>query len=206
MAPRDDEDGEDERESPPLRPDRLTPRVLAVCDAVGAFIEAWGFKSIHGRVWTYLALQRRAVPQAEIASALGVSRALVSLAISELSGYGLVRAIGTHRNAPYEASMDVWPTITDVLRSREWMLIERARIALEGLIQEAEFAAESGHHTLYDLPRMRLILRMTELAQAVLRAILAIRAPQSLDGFGKWLDGAMRFMKQLPRMPFFRRD
>jgi hypothetical protein len=84
------------------------------------------------------------------------------------------------------------------------MLIERARVALEGLVQEAEFAAESGLHTVYDLPRMRLLLRMTELAQAVLRTFLAIRAPQSFDGFGKWLDGAVRFVKQLPRMPFFR--
>lgn len=203
MAPKaDDED--DEKDRPSLPPDRLTPRVLAACEAVGAFIEGWGFRSIHGRVWTFLAMMRRPVPQTEIADVLGVSRSLVSLAISELTEHGLVRAVGTHRNAPYEASMDVWPTITDVLRSREWMAVERARVALEGLIQEAEFAAESGVATMYDLPRMRLLLRMTEVAQAVLRTILAIRAPQSFDAFGKWLDGAYKFMKQLPRLPFFK--
>src|SRR5688500_20098297 len=166
------------------RTDSLTQRVLGVCDAVGSFIEGWGFKSIHGRVWALLALSKRPIPQAEIAEMLAVSRSLVSLAVAELTQFGLVRPVNDSRNAPYEASTDVWPTITDVVRSREWMLIERARVALEGLIQEAEFAQESGLETVYDLARMRLLLRMTELAQAALRTLLAIRAPQSFDGFG----------------------
>ena len=34
----------------------LDRRVLEVCDAIGEFIEYWGFKSIHGRVWAMLAL------------------------------------------------------------------------------------------------------------------------------------------------------
>jgi DNA-binding transcriptional regulator GbsR (MarR family) len=195
---------EEAPESPPRPTDRLTPRVLAACDAVGAFIEGWGFRSIHGRVWTFLVLAKKPIPQTEIAEVLGVSRSLVSLAISELTEHGLVRAVGTHRNAPYEASLDVWPTITGVLRAREWMLIERARVALEGLILEAEFAADTGTPTMYDLPRMRLLLRMTELAQTVLRALLAIRMPHSFDAFAKWLDAAQKFMKQLPRLPFFR--
>lgn len=195
MAP---EDEDDEAQGGDSAPDRLTPRVLAVSDAVGAFIEGWGFRAIHGRVWTLLALHKRPIAQAEIAHLLGVSRSLVSLAISELGQYGLVRAVGRQRNAPYEASLDVWPTITDVLRGREWMLIERARIALDALVQEAEFAADRGDETIYDLRRMRLLLLMTELAQAVLRAILAIRVPQSFDAFGAWLHRSVSLVKQLP--------
>jgi DNA-binding transcriptional regulator GbsR (MarR family) len=175
--------------------DRLTPRVVAACDAVGAFIEVWGFRAIHGRVWTLLALRREPTAQAEIADILGVSRSLVSLAISELTQYGLVRAIGTQRNAPYEASMDVWPTITDVLRSREWMLIERARVALDALAQEAELGEESTHATSYDRKRIRLLLMMTEVAQAGLRAILNVRVPPSFDAFGAWLGRASAFFK-----------
>jgi DNA-binding transcriptional regulator GbsR (MarR family) len=173
-------------------PDRLTPRVLAVCDAVGDFIEAWGFRAIHGRTWTYLALRREPVPQTEIADALGVSRSLIHLAISELAEYGLVRPVGTERNAPYEASMDVWPTITDVLRSREWMLIERARLALEALLQEAE----SKEETPYDVSRIRILLAMAEVAQTGLKAILGIRVPQSFEAFGKWLERSRGFFKR----------
>jgi DNA-binding transcriptional regulator GbsR (MarR family) len=190
-------DGSDGDGLPPSSPpDRLTPRVVAVADAVGAFIEVWGFRAIHGRTWTYLALRRRPVPQAEIAETLGVSRSLISLAISELADYGLVRAVGTQRNAPYEASMDVWPTITDVLRSREWMLIERARVALEALLAEAEFQEESGVSTIYDRNRMRLLLRMTEVAQGALRAVLAVRVPQSFDAFGEWLTRVSSFFQR----------
>src|SRR5690349_15490510 len=94
--------------------------------AVGEFIAYWGFKSIHGRLWTLLAVSVEPQSQASLARACGVSRALVSASIDELTSYGLVRAVGEGRNAPYVAVFDVWPTIADVLRSREWMLIEKA--------------------------------------------------------------------------------
>jgi DNA-binding transcriptional regulator GbsR (MarR family) len=200
----DDADEDEDEQRVPQPPDRLTPRVLAVCQAVGDFIEAWGFRSIHGRIWTFLALTNRPVAQAEIAEVLGVSRSLVSLGISELQQYGLVRSTGTHRNAPYVASMDVWPVITDVLRSREWMLIEKARVALEALILEAEFAERAAQSTIYDKQRMRLLLTMTELAQAGLRAIMALHVPQSFDAFGDWLKRASTFFKHMGRLPPFR--
>ena len=82
---------EDSPRRPPVPRDRMTLRILGVCDAVGAFIEGWGFRAIHGRVWALLALSRAPMPQTVIAETLGVSRSLVSLAISELMEYGLVR-------------------------------------------------------------------------------------------------------------------
>jgi DNA-binding transcriptional regulator GbsR (MarR family) len=169
------------------RTDNLTQRILAVCDAVGSFIEGWGFKSIHGRVWALLALSKRPIPQAEIAETLAVSRSLISLAVAELTQYGLVRPVNDSRNAPYEASLDVWPTITDVIRSREWMLIERARVTLESALAEAEYREETGLPNDWDLNRLKLLLAMTELAQTTLKAILGIRMPRSLDTFGQWL-------------------
>ncbi len=64
--------------------DRMTHRVLQVCDTVGSFIAWWGFKAIHGRVWTLLALRGAPMSQAEIGRTLSVSRALVSGAVHEL--------------------------------------------------------------------------------------------------------------------------
>lgn len=182
---KDGKHGDTERQNVPR--DRLTLRILPVCDAVGAFIEAWGFRSIHGRVWSLLALRKTPMAQAEIAETLGVSRSLVSLAIAELSEHGLVRPISDARNAPYEASLDVWPTITDVIRTREWMLIERARLTLESALAEAEYREEAGIPSDFDKGRIKLLLSMTELAQTTLRALLAVRMPRSLDAFGSWL-------------------
>lgn len=174
-------------------------RVLHVCDAVGAFIEYWGFKSIHGRVWTLLALRARPMAQAEIAATLGVSRSLISGAVAELVSHGLVRATGEHRNAPYEAVMDFWPTIADVLRGREWMLLERARMALEGAIEEVERAAESGEPAVWDAGRMKVLLALTELGQALLRAVMSMRAPRAPDRVGHWLKGAVSVVHRVRR-------
>lgn len=177
-------------------PDRMTQRVLAVCEATGAFIEGWGFKAIHGKVWALLALRREPTSQVEVAEILGVSRSLVSTAISELADYGLVRAIGEHRNAPYEATMDVWPTISDVLRGREWMLIERARLALEAAIEEAEFSEESGQRPAYDVRRMRFVLSMTLFAQTVLKVLIGLRVPRSIEAFAGWVDQASEVLRR----------
>jgi DNA-binding transcriptional regulator GbsR (MarR family) len=173
--------------------DHLAGRIRQVCDAVGGFIEYWGFKAILGRIWTLLALRRAPMTQVEIADFLGVSRSLVSGAVAELAERGLVRAVREHRNAPYEAVVDIWPTISDVLRDREWMLIESARLALESAIEEVELAGSA----IYDVDRMRFLLRMTELAQAFLRLLIGIRVPRKLEGVGEWLRTSSRFLQSL---------
>jgi HTH-type transcriptional regulator, glycine betaine synthesis regulator len=174
-------------------PDRLTQRVLKVCDASGDLLDYWGFKSIHGRIWTLLALRREPLPQTEIAITLGVSRSLVSTAVSELVGFGVVRSVGTHRNAPYEAVLDVWTAVTSVLREREWMLLEAGRVSLEGLIDEAQHSG-SGR---YDLERMRLLLAMFESIQNLLRGILALRMPLQGPTLTKWVGVANGLIDRL---------
>lgn len=164
--------------------------MVAVCDAAGQFIEWWGFRGIHGRVWTLLALRGRPLSQSDIAQLLGVSRSLISGAIAELSEYGLVRPRSEHRNAPYEAVMDVWPVISDVLRSREWMLIEQTRLALESAIEEAELAQAQGEVVPWNVHRMRLLMGMTDAAQAFLRLIVALRMPKAPKGVSGWVSRA----------------
>ncbi|HJL42953.1 MAG TPA: HTH domain-containing protein [Myxococcales bacterium LLY-WYZ-16_1] len=178
-------------------PDPLSHRVAAVCDAVGAFIECWGFKAIHGRTWALLALSTQPLSQAEIAERLGVSRSLIHLTITELSSFGLVVPTGPERNAPYQATMDVWPVITDVLRRREWMLMEQARLALDAAYREAEYAEMCGEEPAYDRRRIGLLLAMTEFAQAVLSAVLGIRMPRSTEAFAEWLRRARRRFERL---------
>lgn len=177
--------------------DRMNACVLEVCVAVGDFIEGWGFKSIHGRVWALMAIRSVPLSQTEIADFLGVSRSLVHLAITELEVHGLVRPTEAHRNTPYEARLDVWPTITQVLRSREWMLMERARLAIEAALVEANWRSKAGVDTPFDIHRLRLLLSMTEFAQASLRAILAIRMPRALDDLARWLRRSVRRVRKL---------
>jgi DNA-binding transcriptional regulator GbsR (MarR family) len=180
--------------------DRTGQRVRSVCDAVGAYIETWGFRAIHGRTWALLALSKVPVSQAEAAEFLGVSRSMMHLAISELGDLGLVRPTGPERHAPYEACLDVWPIITDVLRSREWMLMERARVALEAARNEIEFSAETGEDERFDPRRVSLLLAMTEFAQATLKMVMSVRMPHSLEHFSSWLHRAGKAVERI-RIP-----
>jgi DNA-binding transcriptional regulator GbsR (MarR family) len=173
--------------------DRVSLRVRQVCDAVGSFIEYWGFKAIHGRIWTLLALSTSPMTQVEVADFLDVSRSLVSGAMAELLAHGLVRPMEEHRNAPYTAVVDVWPTIADVLREREWMLVEAARVALEGALEAAEMSRETPPR--FAVERMRFLLRMTEIAQAFLRILMNLRVPRKLEGIGGWLKDTAKFLQ-----------
>lgn len=178
----------------------MTRAVLQVCETSGAFISWWGFKGIQGRVWTFLALRRDPTSQAEVSRTLGVSKALVSTTVAELCDYGLVRRVDRARLSPYEAVFEVWPVISNVLRGREWMLLESSRVALEAAIQEVEIQEESGHPMPYDLGRMKLLLGLTEMAQAFLKVILALRVPRTVESMGGWLGKAARLTGVLRKL------
>jgi len=176
---------------------RMERRVLAVCDAAGNFIEYWGFKAVHGRIWTLLALRGTPMAQSDVARFLGISRSLVSGTMSDLTDRGLVRAISDERNAPYEAVIDVWPVISEVLRGREWMLVEQARVALDAAIEEAELMAASGEPVQWDVSRMKVLASMTEMAQGFLQMLIRLRVPQAIDGLGGWVSKAAGFLMRL---------
>jgi len=176
---------------------RLSRRVLSVCDAAGAFIEYWGFKAIHGRVWTLLAIHRTPMAQTQVAEMLGVSKALVSSAVSELTAYGLVKPVSEKRNSPYVAVIDIWPVISEVLREREWMLIETARLALEATLEEAEIQDASGLPNPFDTKRIRLLLSITETAQGFLKVLVALRLPKTADTLGRGLRSVAKLVQSL---------
>lgn len=178
--------------------DHLSLRVGQVCESVGAFIEYWGFKAIHGRIWTLLALSTEPLTQIEVSEFLDVSRSLVSGAMAELLQRGLVQPSDERRQAPYRAVFDIWPTVSDVLREREWMLVETVRVALEGALDAASMASEKPPR--FSVERMRFLYRMTELAQGFLRILLSLRVPRKLDGLGGWLKDTAKLMQGLGRL------
>jgi DNA-binding transcriptional regulator GbsR (MarR family) len=180
--------------------DAVTRSVLDVSAAAGQFIEYWGFKALYGRIWTLLALHRAPLAQTEIAELLGVSRSAVSTAMAELLELGLAKPRDDHRHAPWEAVIDVWPTIAGVLRSREWMLLEAARTALEAAIEEVEIAAtdpRASAEVPWDIDRLRMLLAMTEMGQGFLKMLMALRMPRTPDGFQGWMGRASQIVARL---------
>ena len=178
----------------------LHSKVIAVCDACGRFIEYWGFKSIHGRVWAYLALSSTPRSQTELARALGVSRGLVSAAISELAHYNLVNRSGSHHHSPCEANLTVWPIISKILNTRELRLIERAQHALEAALHATESMHAKGVESDFSAENMRRLLQLTMLAQTVLGLILNTPIAQP-DKLLSWFDKAQRLTQRFRSDP-----
>jgi DNA-binding transcriptional regulator GbsR (MarR family) len=99
----------------------LSPLMYRACEAVGATMELWGFKRVHGMVWMYIFLQPKPVSAAEIKCALGISTGLVSMTLHELLHWDVV-----HRQSPpgdrkdyYSAELNIARPIMKVLRERE---------------------------------------------------------------------------------------
>ena len=175
--------------------DHLERGILKVCDSVGDFIEYWGFKANYGRVWTLMALRNAPMSQSEIARRLGVSRSLISGVMTDLEEWGLAKTTSTARNARWVAVIDVWPTITDVLRGREWSILEGARHSLESAIEEAELAQARGERVEYDVGRMKWLLAMTQTAQRLLRLLISLRSAPPTEHLGGWISRASSLIR-----------
>ena len=178
-------------------PDPVALRLIDACDSIGDLIDYWGFKRVQGRVWAVIALSKHPRPQIEIAETLQISKSLVSLTISELMEYNLVRPIDERRGAPYEATLDIWPVVSDVLRSREWMLLESARLSLTGLKEEIELSGEA--HTAFNLNHAQILLNITELAQAMLKTVMSIRNPEPPQVTQSWMKRASTVLTSFRR-------
>ena len=128
----------------PSAAERPQPSVLAedlAADAVGDFIEHWGFRKALGRIWTVLYLAGEALPAAELQRRLQMSSGAVSMSLAELQRWGVVRKATRpgQRRTYFEAETDFWKMISRVIDVRERQLarsvrerLERARDALAG--------------------------------------------------------------------------
>lgn len=113
-----------------------SPEALAaLAEQIGHFIRHWGFKSVHGRLWTYLYLSSEPMDAAALIRRLKVSKALMSISLKELLQYGVVEASGRSEEGTqlYKANEDVMAAILNVLKLREKTLIARISAEYENL-------------------------------------------------------------------------
>jgi len=97
-------------------------KVLA--DSVGDFIKYWGFKEIHGKVWLTIYLSDKPITAKELTNHLGVTKGLISTALSELIAYRVVNkvSLGDARSPGYTSSQDLLEVILNILQNRELKL------------------------------------------------------------------------------------
>lgn len=101
------------------------PQVVQLASAVGDFIQYWGFKKVHGQIWLLIYLCPRPISAMEISKVLGVSKALVSLAIKDLVEYQVIEFAerGQKRTQYLKANPDIENVIVNVLKIRETKII-----------------------------------------------------------------------------------
>lgn len=84
-------------------------------------MELWGFKHIHGVMWTFLYVHDRPMDAQELKEGLAISSGLVSMTLHELIRWGVVTrepTPGTRRER-YRAEPDIWGAVAKVLQDRE---------------------------------------------------------------------------------------
>lgn len=136
-----------------------SPELEDVVTQIGDFIEYWGFKNVHGRIWAHLFLAGCPLDSNELIERLGISKALVSMSISDLMEYDVIRAAGKSDRGTivYDCNPDLPTVIANVLRKRERRLLARLSAAtrtLAALPREMDGKCEVQHHRVEKLDGM----------------------------------------------------
>jgi len=118
----------------------LWPSEAAVSDIVGRLIEFWGFKRNMGRVWTVLYLSPEPLSSDDLRFALSLSSGAVSMTLSELARWGVVRKVWIQgeRKDFYAAEVQLWRMISRVFNEREKSEIIAAIDAFEEALRQLD--------------------------------------------------------------------
>jgi DNA-binding transcriptional regulator GbsR (MarR family) len=105
----------------PGRRASLWPSEALVSDIVGRLIQFWGFKRNMGRVWAVLYLSPEPLSAQDLRDLLRLSSGAVSMIVSDLSRWGVVRKVWIQgdRRDHFAAEVQLWRMISRVLSERE---------------------------------------------------------------------------------------
>jgi len=116
----------------------VDPAVLKVADAVGALMEAWGFRRNMGRMWAVLYLEDHPLTAADLGERLGLSTGAVSTLVNELMQWEIIKKtwVVGERREHFEAETSIWKMVSRVFRERELRWVRTAHEAFAAAGQE----------------------------------------------------------------------
>lgn len=114
----------------------LSPEYRKAAQAVGSFIEFWGFKRIHGILWFLLYTSPRPLSQQELGRYTGFSKASISLALREMEGWGVIHLLPGQKGRErfYEPETHLGTMVRNVLERRERRMLEEAERSFQELL------------------------------------------------------------------------
>lgn len=137
--------------------------------SIGDFIRYWGFRRIHGAVWTQLYLSTEPLSCTHLTKKLALSKALISPALEELCDYGLIEESGSpnDKTKTYKAKEDINEVIRSVLKNREKKMLSQISDDFKSFL-DSEPSEEIYNHS-----RIESLQNMLVSAQLMLQIMLA---------------------------------
>lgn len=163
--------------------DKMTPafekEVSALANSVGDFIRYWGFRRIHGQIWTLLYLKNQPLSPTEIATGLQVSKSLVSSALVELEENELISPFEDTKNSNkktkyFKAEHEVIYIIQNILKTRELQIIKNVNQNIKSL---------QSSKSKVDLERLNNLDLWTSLAQSSVESLSNLDDLEELPSF-----------------------
>lgn len=173
------------RQKPPApKNTKLKKDMAEFSEAVGDFIRYWGFRRIHGQIWSQIYLSSQPLSGVQLTERLGVSKALVSPALTELLNYDLITLHPDGKKIKrYSANPDVFTVIKNILKHRELKLIQTAKSRFEKL--QLQLPEDSAQVHGLDSDRIQNLAQMIGIAEMAVEFLIAQTHENTLD---QWVE------------------
>lgn len=157
---------------------KLMPELKELENLVGEFIQYWGFKKIHGRIWAHLYTSTEPLDSQMLMDRLKVSKGLMSLAVRDLIDYDVIQPVSTGKHGVtfYRANPDLMYVITNVLRKREAVMMSAVHSCVDRLISKNLKELDQSK---IDLTNLENIKKMTTSAQGLLELFILQASQQN---------------------------
>jgi DNA-binding transcriptional regulator GbsR (MarR family) len=162
----------------------VDPAVLKVADAVGALMEAWGFRRNMGRMWAVLYLEDHPLTAGDLGERLGLSTGAVSMLVNELVQWGIITKtwVVGERREHFAAETSIWKMVSRVFRERELRWIRTAHDAFAAAGAELGSGPGAEHDERHRLIAERVagLAQLAEVGAHLLETMLEGEAIDSL--------------------------
>jgi len=101
-------------------------RILRLSEAIGSFINYWGFKDLQGQIWFILYITDQEYSTKDIKEIFDISKALASQLINELLEFKVISKVGTGKHGVdlFKANTNVLEAIFLVIKNREMNILD----------------------------------------------------------------------------------
>lgn len=134
-------------------------QINLLADEIGELVYNWGFKRVHGRIWTHLFLSNRPLDASDLVRRLDISKALISISLRELLDLKLIAEIGKSSKGThlYRTNPDLVRVFLNILKFREKLLfakVTNAHTNVENLSAEEKQKTELSEVRINELKKL----------------------------------------------------